>query len=419
MQIEQAAPKRTAYELWDDSLRGFGIRIYPSGQRSFLVLYRLKGSRRLIRKMLGRYGVVTLTEARTKAREMLAQRALSNDPQAPEKARKVEDLRQSKILTVQKLANQYLAALHRGAASDNVGQLLTARYIGDTVRHIACFTAGHAELEADTVTRANVLLLLDSYAHSPAKRKQLHGAIRRMYTWAQQRELVRTNPAILIKTTPPDPRTRALSLDELARVWHATTVMSPLYRDVTRMLMVTGQRRNEVGRMQWGEIDLAKALWTLPAKRTKARREHVVPLAPLAMEILHRRRSLFRNRPPAADDWVFPSLSRDHQRIVPIGGWDRAKGLIKREVTIDPWSLHDFRRSLVTICAERGVDIAVLDTLLNHAAAATRGGVLGIYQRATLVEPMRAVMTLWNGLLCEAIGIEPAAVDSRVAPLRT
>ena len=124
------------------------------------MLYRLKGSRRLIRKMLGRYGVVTLTEARTKAREMLAQRALSNDPQAPEKARKVEDLRQSKILTVQKLTNQYLAALHRGAASDNVGQLLTARYIGDTVRHIACFTAGHAELEADTVTRANVLLLL-------------------------------------------------------------------------------------------------------------------------------------------------------------------------------------------------------------------------------------------------------------------
>ena len=95
------------------------------------------------------------------------------------------------------------------------------------------------------------------------------------------------------------------------------------------------------------------------------------------MEILHRRRSLFRNRPPAADDWVFPSLSRDHQRIVPIGGWDRAKGLIKREATIAAWSLHDFCRSLVTICAERGVDIAVLDTLLNHAAAATQDSAPG------------------------------------------
>ena len=126
------------------------------GSGSFLVLYRLRrGSRRLIRKMLGRYGVAILTEVRTKACEMLAQRALSNDPQAPEKLCKVEDLRQSKILTVQKLANQYLAALHRGAASDNTGQPLTARYIGDTVCYFACFTAGHAELEADTLTRAN------------------------------------------------------------------------------------------------------------------------------------------------------------------------------------------------------------------------------------------------------------------------
>ena len=293
---------------------------YPSGQRSFLVLYRLKGSRRLIRKMLGRYGVVTLTEARTKAREMLAQRAFSNDPQAPEKARKVEDLRQSKILTVQKLANQYLAALHRGAASDNVGQLLTARYIGDTVRHIACFTAGHAELEADTVTRANVLLLLDSYAHSPAKRKQLQA---RFAACIPGLSSVNWCAPIPPSSSRQRPRTRAPvrcpSMSWRASARHHSD--EPAVRDVTRMLMVTGQRRNEVGRMQWGEIDLAKALWTLPAKRTKARREHVVPLAPLAMEILHRRRSLFRNRPPAADDWVFPSLSRDHQRIVPIGGW--------------------------------------------------------------------------------------------------
>jgi hypothetical protein len=58
---------------------------------------------------------------------------------------------------------------------------------------------------------------------------------------------------------------------------------------------------------------------------------------------------------------------------------------------------------LVTICAEHGADVAVLDSLLNHASSATRGGVIGVYQRATLIEPMRKLMALWNGLLTEAL----------------
>ena len=275
--IEQAIPKRTAYVIWDTDVHGFGCRIYPTGQRSFIALYRLKGSRRVVRQTIGRYGIVTLREAREQARQVMAQRELSQDPQAPIKARKIEDARRANVLTVGRLAEQFLAALHTGAASNNVGEPLTSSYIGDTIRHIAYFTAGHGKLEADTVTRADVLLLLDNYAHSPATRRRLHASIRRMYTWAQHRELVRTNPAILIKTKAPDPRTRSLSLDELARIWHATTAIKPLYRDVIRMLMITGQRRNEIGRMRWGEVDLAKALWTLPSARTKARREHIVP----------------------------------------------------------------------------------------------------------------------------------------------
>jgi hypothetical protein len=82
--------------------------------------------------------------------------------------------------------------------------------------------------------------------------------------------------------------------------------------------------------------------------------------------------------------------------------------------------MHDFRRSFVTICAEHGSEVAVLDSMLNHASSATRGGVIGTYQRATLLEPMRRVMALWNLLLSDELRIEAlgdTAADQRVAAL--
>jgi hypothetical protein len=86
---------------------------------------------------------------------------------------------------------------------------------------------------------------------------------------------------------------------------------------------------------------------------------------------------------------------------------------LKRELDrrsgVTEWRLHDFRRSIVSICAEHGADIAVLDSLLNHASSATRGGVIVTYQWAGLIEPTRKVMALWDGLLLKAIRLPPAA----------
>jgi hypothetical protein len=73
---------------------------------------------------------------------------------------------------------------------------------------------------------------------------------------------------------------------------------------------------------------------------------------------------------------------------------------------------HDFLRSIVTLCASHGADIAVLDSILNRASSATRGGVIGVYQRATLKDPMREVMTLWDRLLREVIGLPPRAAPA-------
>ena len=163
--------------------------------------------------------------------------------------------------------------------------------------------------------------------------------------------------------------------------------------------------------------ELARALGTLPAARTKARRGATrPPAASLAVALLQARRRAFQHA-PAPDDLVLPTLARDGKGLAPISGWNWLKRELDRASGVAAWRLHDFRRSLVTVCAEQGAEVAVLDSLLNHATSATRGGVIGTYQRATLLEPMRKVMAQWDRLLADELrGEMPAAA---VVALRT
>jgi integrase len=225
----------------------------------------------------------------------------------------------------------------------------------------------------------------------------MHGAIRRMYRWASRSELVASNPTGDIETTTAPARERVLSLEELATVWRAAEQLEPLYRDLTHLMILTGQRRTEVAGMTWGEIDLTRALWTLPAGRTKARRQHVIPLPVRAVAILKARQRA------APDDLVLPTIGRSGRTVAPVSGWNWLKRELDHRLAIPPWQLHDFRRSLVTILAERGIDIALLDSLLNHAASVTRAGVIGVYQKASLIEPMRQTMAIWDDLLTKAL----------------
>jgi integrase len=228
------------------------------------------------------------------------------------------------------------------------------------------------------VTRRDVAAHLSGPPVAAARARSL---LMMFYSWAMQQGLVDANP--VIGTTIPDkhirPRERVLSGDELSAIWRACG--NNLYGKIIRLLILTGCRRQEVGSMQWRELDYERRTWTIPSERTKNSRAHTLPLPTMAWEIIA---TIPRWR---EGEFLFGRRSGH-------SGWAQDKNALDQHVGIAPWRLHDIRRSVATGMAEIGVQPHIVEAVLNHASG-HKGGIAGIYNKATYEREMKAALAMW------------------------
>ncbi len=119
---------------------------------------------------------------------------------------------------------------------------------------------------------------------SPATARLTYAALRGLFRWCIERELIEVSPCDYVKAPPrPAARDRVLTDDELRRVWQGADALGYPFSAIIKLLMLTGQREAEVAGMRWAEIDLEAATWVIPKERTKNRREHLVDLSPEAL----------------------------------------------------------------------------------------------------------------------------------------
>ena len=198
--------------------------------------------------------------------------------------------------------------------------------------------------------------------------------------------IVTTNPFAGIKA-PSSERSRArervLSDDELRLVSTAAEAIGWPFGSIVKLLALTGARRDEVAQVEWREIDFDRALWTLPAARSKNRREHAIPLSVSALEIL---RSLPRVE---RSGLVFTTTNGR----VPVSGFNKAKDRFDNaigelraqagsEEPIEPWVFHDLRRTMATNLQKLGVRLEVTEAVLNHVSG-SRAGIVGSIKSTT------------------------------------
>lgn len=371
-------PGKAETIVFDDTLAGFGVRLRAGGKRTWIVQYRVGTKQR--RVTLGTVEAVTSEEARDHARKLLASIHLGADPQAERAAS-----RTCAALTFSAVATRYLA---------QAKSKLRPRSFEEVERHIVQHWAPFRDLPIQAVTRRDIAARIDeiSTSRGPFAANRARATLSALFTWAMRAGEVEANPVIATgKAVEEKSRDRVLNDRELVAVWHGCGKDD--YGRIVRLLILTGQRREEVGAMRWSEIDLTtgKALWRLPASRTKNNLPHDVPLSEAAVAILQDapRREVPGTAGAEERDLIFGEGKGAFQ------GWSNAKSSLDARIRIAPWRLHDLRRTMVTGISELGIAPHVVEALVNHISGAAKSGVAGVYNRATYATEKRAALNIW------------------------
>ena len=383
-------PGKTERIIFDDALPGFGIRLRAGGKRTWIVQYRVGTKHR--RVTLANAAALDPEEARKRAREILAKVQLGGDPQI-EKAQ----ARARAAITLSGVTNDYLRLVET--------RLRPTSYV-EAERYLRRYLAPLHDSPLHSVGRREVA----SWLNGVAAQHGLHAANRgrtclsALFTWAMRQGIVETNPVTATgKAVEETSRTRVLTAGEIAEIWRACR--DDDHGRIVKLLLLTGQRRNEVGGMRWCEIDKASEVWRLPAERTKNGLPHDVPLSRAVREILE---TVPRR---AGREFLFGESAGSYQ------GWSRAKTSLDKRINetriwmhgrntqgIYPWRLHDLRRTVVTHMNENlGVLPHVVEAVVNHITGPARMGVAGVYNRATYATEKTAALENWSQYLHQII----------------
>lgn len=346
--VRALKPPQTGQKLYRDSaLGGFGVRVSQGGTKSFVVVQ----GKECRMTTIGQFPVITLAQARTEAKRLMAERVLGK-------------------VRPQTIRYEHAVDLFLADKAQNRRPATVADYKRRLGR--LGFKGALADITPDEAARKVNKLT------APSERSHTLVAGKVFFEWCRKRRYIDHNPLYGLSKPDHTPRKRVLSDDELRRVWNATDAMSQ-GDHITRLLLVTGQRMTEVER--WLPGFLTGDLLTVPETVTKNGYEQLLPLGPLALQLLS----------------TFPG------RYTSWGAYKAA--LDERTGINEPWMLRDLRRTFRTNLSKLGVQPHVAERLLHHITG-TGNEVQRTYDRFAYIEEMREAMLKWEAHLSALCGID-------------
>ncbi len=375
---ERTLTRKAPGEIWDEYLPGFGLRIGKT-KKTFFVMTRINGKQRRI--TVGNAAMLSLADARDKARDILRDAARGIDPQEAERVAKREALLARRD-TFRAVSEAYMQELGRHLKTGPELQRKLDKDILPALGDIPVAEVRRADIKAFFLAKAEA---------TPVQANRLLALMRVILNYAIDEELIDANPAARIKARPETPRSRYLSEAEIKSFWNGldNTAIDPKMIRILKLLLVTGQRRAEVGGMKWAEINMSKAIWELPAERTKAGRGHRVPLTPLAMDLIGE---------PSGSEYVFSNGGGRPYALMSIG-----QALMRQLPVLgltERATVHDLRRTMATHLGDLGIDRIIIGKLLNHAEQGVTGRV---YDLGAYAEPKRLAMAAWSNKIMEIV----------------
>lgn len=377
-------PPKSRAETADAKARGLYLIVQPSGAATWAFRYRAGGRSKKL--TLGPYPAMDIATARIKAAQAAVDLANGTDPAYRKQADKAALQPKDAELVENVVAlfiERHAKVKTRASSSRETERILTnevvKRWRGRSIKEIK---------------KTDIHEMLDSIIdrRKPIAANRTLAAVRRMLNWSLERGILDASPAAGIKApAPAKSRDRVLSDWELKLVWHAAEELGWPFGPIVHLLILTGQRRDEVGGMTWSEIDLNLSIWTLPEERTKNGLRHSVPLSDEAAKIIK----------------GLPAIKNKHgfvfttNRETAVSGFQNAKEKLDRliakaagETVVPGWTLHDLRRTMASGCASQGVAPHVVEAILNHKSGSI-SGVAAVYNRYDHAAEKRDALDTW------------------------
>lgn len=373
---------RTTYPqdiYWDDDLPGFGIRIYPTGKKSFVLFYRAKGRQHMM--TLGPYGPITLDQARSSARKQLADIIDGGDPLTTRK----HAARGEKVLDLCLTYLERHARVHKKSVRDDESRIR---------RHIIPAWGNH---QIRSITRTDVAAMHHQIGQqAPYEANRVLALVRTMFKLARQWGYLdnnAANPAHDITMFKEKKRDRWLTPEELPRLAEAINNVTNIYaRAAMWMYLLTGARKSELLNATWDTVDWHRKELCIP--NTKSGRVHYVPLSGPALALLG---DLPQH---ATNPYVFVGHKQGHHLVNIEKPW-RA---VRKAAGVEDVRLHDLRRTVGSWLAQAGNSLHLIGRVLNHSNQSTTA----IYAQFGQ-DHVREALESHSHRILGAAGLKPAA----------
>lgn len=394
----KAPEKPTEYYDSHEKSTGLILRLSKAGTKTFAYRYDVGDKKKRI--TLGKFPGLSLSAAREKVQKLKVEITDGKDPQA-EKVRRKREREVTPITLKDVIAeykNRHLPTL-KESTRENYKNRIKHILKGEGTKTKTQKRGLDPAQPIKEITRYQVIDFLDDIAMTaPVQAQRIQAILSGVFKFAINRGWVAENLAANInlsgKRIDRDKKwqNKPFSNEEIEMLWYAFSGYSEPTGSFFKMLLILGQRNAETRKTKWADIDFTNQLWTIPPENTKNGLEHVIPLTPLALEVLDDMKEMNGDK-----TFVFASPAIPGR---PIGGSQKAAQRIReRNKILDEFNIHSLRTTVATRMAGLGVPPQVLSKILNHKKPGEGSIITAIYDRYNYEDEKRKALNKWSNEL--------------------
>ena len=351
--VDAQKPKDKPYFVWDSDLAGFGVKILPSGKKTYLVQYRMGGrSRRTRRMTIGAHGVLTAEQARGQARLLLGQVAVGTDP-ASEKDKEKYTINVEQLLA--QFFKEHVEVKLKKRTQENYEAVIRLN-----------IPLSFKQMPIEKVTRQDVARLHFDLRDRPYAANKTLAVLSKFFNWCEKcgHRPDHTNPCRHVDKYREVAPQRFLSSEEQKRLGDALNhadregLASPYAIRALKLLSLTGARLREILDLKWEFVDFERGVIELPTSKTGAK---TIYLNPMAIKLIQ------DSPKQKGNPYVICGLMAGK----PINNLQKPWRRIRKIAGLEDVRIHDLRHTFASVAVNGGMSLPMIGAFLGHSQPAT------------------------------------------------